>query len=179
MIKTVEKIKDEFYDNGRLSKQSMQDLAWHLENDKLPHSAISLVTDARIMELAPLMAKHLDHEDDFIRERTVGCVVGRMRMAEYAEKALQMAIDDPEEGPRALAISSLGAVINKVDSLLKKRIAGHICEVFVDSKYDEIDRDCAFQSILTALEVPIDTWHKLKDYEREHYIREFKTKYDI
>lgn len=76
MIRNVKDIRDDFFDKGKLSAQSMKDLVWHIENDPLPDRAISFVTDAGLMELVPLIAKHLDHEDDFIREITVGSVVG-------------------------------------------------------------------------------------------------------
>ncbi len=53
MIKSVIYISDEFFDNGNnISKQSMQDLIWHIGNAPLPTLAISLVTDARFMEVS-------------------------------------------------------------------------------------------------------------------------------
>jgi len=70
MIKSVTDIRDEFFDEGKLSDQSIKDLIWHIGNDPSPDRSITLVTDARLMSLVPLIAKYLDHEDDFIRERT-------------------------------------------------------------------------------------------------------------
>lgn len=79
-MKNVKYIRDEFFDNGKLAAQSMQDMIWHIENDPLPDRSISLVTDACFMELVPLIAKHLDHEDDFVRELTVGSIVGGLKL---------------------------------------------------------------------------------------------------
>ena len=179
-MKNVIDIRDEFFDNGnKISAQSMQDLIWHLENDPSPDRAISLATDARLMELVPLIAKHLDNEDDFIRELTVGCVVGRLKLAEYAEKALNMAQEESDGGPRTIAISSLGAVINKVDPILQQQIASHLYSVIINPEYDNVDKRCAFDAILEAMDISI-IQRRAICYDANHeLLQQFKVKYNI
>jgi len=178
MIKNVKDIRDEYFDEGKLSAQSIKDLVWYIENDPSPHSSISLVTDACLMELVPLIAKHLDHEDDFIREITVGCVVGRLKLADYAERALNMAQEDPEDGPRGLATCSLGAVINMVNPLLKKRIAVYLYDVIISPDYDDLDKRSAFDSILEAMDIPVPKRITISYDEAHDLVKQFKIKYD-
>lgn len=179
-MKNVVDIRDEFFDNGnRISTQSMKDLIWHIENDPSPDLAILLVTDAHFMELAPLIARHLDHEDDFIRELTVGCVVGRLQLVEYAEKALNMAQEDPDSGPRVLATSSLGCVLNKVDPILKKRIAIYLYDVIINPEYDDTYKRCTFDSILDAMDIPVPQQLTIRYDENHDLVKQFKAKYDV
>lgn len=184
-MKNVVDIRDEFFDNGnKISAQSMQDLIWHIENDPLPDRAISLVTDGYLTnrsfeELLYLIAKHLDHEDDFVRELTVGCVVGRIGLAAYAEKALNMAQEDPNSGPRGLATLSLGAVINKVDPTLKKQIAIYLYDVIINPEYDDLDKRSAFDSILKAMNIPTSQRIATSYDENHAIVKLFKVKYDV
>jgi hypothetical protein len=179
MIKSVKVIRDEYFDNDKLSVQSIKDLKWHIENDAQPDAAISLVTDARLMDLVPLIAKHLDHEDDYVREFTVGCVLGRMQLEQYAERALQMAQEDPEENVCSLATSSLGAVIDKVNPELKKQMAKHIYKWIIEPEYSYIEKSCAFQSILKAMEVPTPVRITIPYDPDNQLIQKFKEKYGI
>lgn len=179
MIKNVKDLRDEFFDNDKLSAQSIKDLIWHIENDVDPRAAISLVTDARLMNLVPLVAKHLDNEDDFIRQLTVGCVVGRLAIAEYAEKALNMAQADPEDGPRVIAISSLGAVINKTAPELKKQIAHYLYNVVTNSEYDDSCKRCAFNSVLEAMNLSVLQRRAIAYDENYGLVKLFKIKHGI
>ncbi len=180
MIKSVTDIRDEFFDNGNnISKQSMQDLIWHIENDPLPTQAISLVTDARFMELVPLIAKHLNHADDYVREFTIGCLVRRMHLPEYAEEALRIAQDEPDGSLRTIAISSLGAVLNQVDDVLKNQMADHLYRVLISNEYDKLDKRCAFDSILQAMGMPIPQ-QITTSYDLNHdLVKQFTTKYEL
>lgn len=184
-MKNVVDIRDEFFDNGnKISAQSMKDLIWHIENDSLPDRAISLVTDGYLTnrsfeELLPLIAKHLEHEDDFVRELTVGCIVGRIGMAEYSEKALNMAQKDTYGGPRGLATSSLGAVINKVNPVLMKRIATYLYDVIISHEYDDLDKRSAFDSILKAMNIPVSQRIATTYDENHDLVKQFKVKYNI
>ncbi|WP_010299830.1 hypothetical protein [Candidatus Odyssella thessalonicensis] len=185
MVKNINTIKDELIEKGRLSPQSIQDLKWHLQNDLRPHMAIILATDAHLKELGPLIATKLDDEDDFIREVAVGCLIGRLFLTEYAPKALELAKEDPYENVRGLAISNLGAVIDAVDKELKKEISSYIYEIISNSLYNDFLKECAYHSIVVAMEVPVDKWpkvkkdgdiHKLMDKE---ILEAFKKKYSI
>ena len=179
-MKNVIDIRDEFFDNGnKISAQSMQDLIWHIENDPLPDDAITFVTDAGLLELVHLVAKHLNHEDGFVRELTVGCLVRRLHLPEYAEIALIMAQNDPEGGPRTIAISSLGAVINKIENSLKKRIAEYLYRVLVSDEYDNLDKRCAFNSILEAMGVPISEQITTSYDPSYDLVIQFKIKYGV
>lgn len=179
MVKNVKDIRDEFFDNDKLSAQSIKDLIWHIENDSLPDRAISLVTDACFMELVPLIAKHLDHEDDFVRELTVGCVVGRLKLPEYAEKALKMAQEDPDSGSRSLATSSLGAVVNEVNPTLQKQIAIYLYDVIFNAKYSYLDKRAAFDSMLKAMNLPAPERIATPYDENHDLVKKFKIKYGV
>jgi len=179
MIKDVKDIRDEYFDEGKLSAKSIKDLICHIENDPSPERSISLVADARLLELVPLIAKHLDHEDDYVRELTVGCLIGRLKLPDYAEKALNMAQEDPDGGPRSLAISNLGAVINKVNPVLKKRIAVFLYGVLINSEYDDLDKQFAFNSILKAIDIPMPQRRTTPCDENHDFVKQFKIKYDV
>lgn len=184
MTKNVKDIRDEFFDEGKLSAQSIKDLIWHIENDQSPDRAISLVTDAYLTNgslgnLIPMIAKHLDNEDDFIRELTVGCIVGRIKLPDYAEKAFNMAKEDPDSGTRILATSSLGAILNKVNLALQKQISTYLYEVFSSSEYENLHKQCAFDSILEAMGMPISQI-VVTTYDANHYlVNKFKLKYGV
>jgi hypothetical protein len=183
-MKDVKDIRDEFFDEGKLSTQSIKDLIWHIENDPSPDRSISLVTDAyltdgSLVELIPLIAKHLNNDDDFIREITVSCVVSRIGLPEYAETALQMAKEDQDDGPRSLATSSLGTVINKVDPILKKQIACYLYDVILSNEYKNSLKRGAFDSILKAMDVPAPQRIATPYDEKHELIELFKIKYGI
>ena len=180
MIKSVKDIRDEYFDNNnKLSSQSIKDLMWHIENDPLPDRAISLVIDARLMDLVSLIAKHLDHEDDLVREFTVSGLVGRLGLVKYADRALQMAQQDPDSGPRSLATSSLGTVINKTDPVLKKKIAIYLYNVIKNAEYKKSLKRCAFDSILEAMDISIPQQITIPYDENHDLVKQFKIKYGV
>lgn len=182
-IKSVEDIRDEFFDNDKLSPRSLHDLKWHLENDPAPHKAIMLITDAEIKELIPLIGKYLDHEDDFVREVAVGCVLGRLGLVEYAEKGFKMALKDPYDNVRDLAIFNIGEVLNKIeDKNLQRKIADYLYRKLFSLKQRKSFKGAAYQSILTAMEVPIPEQPGVRDLENEidfDLVEEFKKKYGV
>jgi len=108
-MKTLDEIWNEYEEPCVISKENEKALIWHLEHDEDPADAITLTTDMGLKQLGPYLAKFLDHEDDWIRELTVG---GRLRLPEYAEKGLQMAQRDPFDNVRNLAAMSIGAVLD-------------------------------------------------------------------
>jgi hypothetical protein len=179
MIKTIEEIDDEFCNERKLSKQSIKDLAWHVENDQEPGLAIALVADTYTMELIPSIAKHLDSKDSFVREITVGCILGQLHVAEYAARALNMALDDSKSGPRALATSNLGSVLNRVTPNLKKKIADYLYEVVTNPRHKYHDRykEYAYQSISQAMGIPVTQWHAVEETKILDWIRNFRIKY--
>lgn len=185
MVKSIDTIREELIEKGCLCAQSVQDLKWHLENDLSPHMPIILATDAGLRVLGPFIAKHLEHKDNFIRERAVACLIGRLFLSEYAPKALKLAKEDPYENVRGLAIANLGAVIDDVDKKLKREIAEYIYEVVTSSSYDNLFRSSAYHSIIVAMEVPPKEWPRLQldpDMEKlvdRDLLEAFRKKYGI
>lgn len=186
MIKSLNEIEQELVDNDFkvISKDSVNSLAWHLQNDKNPSEAIYLTADAGLKQLSSLLAKHLDHENEYVRERAVGCLIGRLFCAEYAEKALDMAMNDPESNVRTLSISSLGAVIEKSDKQLQKKIGRFLLGIINGleaEKYDELDRESAYSSIINALEYPPSEWPEVgsNPIPDPKIIEEFKKKFGV
>ncbi|WP_032113842.1 hypothetical protein [Candidatus Paracaedibacter symbiosus] len=161
-VKTIDEIQEEFWENECLSPESIKDLRWHLQYNPDPHMAIIIATDAGLTSLAPLIAHHLDDEDDFIRERTVGCLVGRLFQSQYAEKAFQMAKEDKYENVRDLAVSVLGAVIDNAAKKLQLEIAEHIYHVLTSPGYDKLHKQSAYHSIVVAMHVPPMKWPQVK-----------------
>ena len=171
------------FDNDKLSSQSMADLIWYLEND--PYDAIRLATDAIIYtkfkdnnfkRLIPLIAKHLENEDDLVRETAVSCIISRLNLSEYAGKAFYLAKNDPENNVRGLATSGLGSIINHVDPLLQKQIAQYLYDIIQNSKNSFLNREANI-SILKAMEVPIPVWHKMSRNDLISLLEQFKDKY--
>lgn len=178
-IKSVTAIIDAYCAEGKISQESRKELIWRIENDSDPTTAISLITDAHLLEFAPLIDRFLDHDDWYVRELTVSCLVGRLKLGKYAERALQMAKKDPDSGPRILATSSLGAVINQTEPDLQLKIADYLYRIIMNHKYDPHMKRCAFDSILEAmglsivdiLSIPYDPDHEL--------VKKFKEKYGV
>lgn len=124
--KSVKQIRDEYFDTGTISPISMAQLKEYLKGGNVDelHRAISLVTDARLIHLVPLMAQHLDHEDSYVRESLIGKLLGLLCLPEYAAKGLDMIKNDESAGVRDLAIRNIGAVIGALkDRQLQNEIA--------------------------------------------------------
>jgi len=153
-MKNIDEIDKELYTNGFLSNKSKQELKWHLGHDEDPIKAIDVITDACYVDFAPLMSKYLNHKDNCVRELTIGCLLGRLRLPEYGEAGLKMATKD-EGGARTLALLCLGKVINDVDKGLKKDIAFYLLEVVNGKVYaDDFHQGSAYYSMLDAMNVP-------------------------
>lgn len=191
-MKNLDNIWQEYL-NNTLNKQVLKDLIWYIENNDKPEEAIVMATDMLVeepnnkilMELKPCLVKQLDNEDDFIRELAIGCVVGRMKLAEYAEKALNMAKNDPYDNVRGLAASNLGTVIDKVDYVLQKQIAVYLYDSITNVIYDDLHKQSTYRSILKAMEVPVNMWPPLKlnpDIPKivdKTLLKKFREKYNI
>ena len=158
-LKRVAKIRDEYFDNNEtLSQESLDELRQHLEGkdeDELCR-AISLVTDARLVQFVPLMAKHLNHEDSYVRESLIGKLLGRLKLAEYAEVGLKMAQEDEDSGVRCLAATNLGHVLDLLDSQLKKKIASYMYDVMTQDNYEERTKQNIYQSVMIAVDIPCE-----------------------
>ncbi len=192
-MKNLDSIWQEYINQNFLSKQTLNDLIWYIDNNSKPEEAIVMAIDMLIeepnnkvlMELIPYLVKQLDHEDDFIRELTVGCVVDRMKLSEYAEKALNMAKNDPYKNVRDNAAASLGSVIDNVDFNLRKQIAVFLYDVMINTDCSDLHKQSAYRSILKAMEVPFNLWppQKLKpditNIVDKKLLEKFKIKYTI
>jgi len=180
-MKTLDDIWQEHINHESLTPKTMQDLVWHIENDVDPLDAITMATDMDLKELSPYIARHLDHTDEYVRELAVGCLVGRLQLAEYAQKGFKMAKEDPEENVRDLAIFSIGAVLNRIkDKNLQHEIAYYLYQKLIDQ--DESFKGAAYKSILEAMEIPISTQPRVRDLENMidfSLVERFKKKYGI
>jgi HEAT repeat protein len=190
-MKSLDNIWQEYLDDT-LDKQVLKDFIWHIENDD-SSEAVIMATDMLVeepnneilKELIPYLAKQLDHEDEYVREIAVGCVVRRMELTEYAKKALNMAKNDPYDNVRCLAAASLGAVIDKVDFVLRKQIAIYLYDSITNHIYDDLHKQCTYASILEAMNVPINMWPAVKlnpDISKmvdKNLLESFRKKYNI
>ncbi len=184
--KSVKQIRDEYFDTRTISPISMAQLKEYLKGDNEDElgRAIDLVTDASLMNLVPLMAQHLDHQDWYIRELLIANLLGILRLPEYAEKGLEMIEHDEDCGVRALAISNIGAVIGNVNNKqLQNKIAKTLLDVLFNNEKDEHTKALAYRSILegvdvSTLELPDSDLIVGKDYPiDEEKIEEFKKRY--
>ena len=166
---TLDEIWQEYINLESLTPQTLKDLIWYIQNDDTSEAFI-MVIDMLVGEeegmlskkLVPYLARQLDSEDDYERELAVKSLVGRLKLAKYAEKALNMAKNDPESNVIDLAASSLGAVIDKVDFVLRKQIANYIYDSVTSDIYDDLHKQNAYGSVLKAMEVPFYRWPPLR-----------------
>lgn len=182
-MKTLEDIWDEYCEHNALSAASRKDLIFHLENDIDPVEAITLATDMGLTELGPYIAKHLEHEEDYIRELSVGCLLGQLRLEQFAEQGLRLALHDPDSTVRNLAIFNLGAVLNNVqDRNLKDKIAQFLYHTVIDPNQAKLMVGAAYQSILDALDVPQNEQPSVIDLSNEinsNLVEKFRDKFGI
>ena len=157
-LKSIKKIRDEWCDSkdGKISHKSLEDLKHHLEgkNENELCRAISLVTDARLIQFVPLMAKHLNHEDDYVRESLIGKLLTIFKLSEYAEIGLKMAQEDKDEGVRCLATIGLGNIIDKVNNQTKQKISFYFSHVIDEDIYDVDTKQDVYIAMTIALNIP-------------------------
>ena len=191
-MKSLNDIWQEYINQGILSTQILNDLIWYIENDDTSETVV-MVTDILVKEssgilfkkLVPHIAKQLVHEDEYVRELAISSLVFRLKLPEYAEKVLNMAKNDPDDGVRNCAAFSLGAVLNKVDMNLRKQIATYIYDSVTNIAYDDLHKQSGYHSVLAAMEIPINLWppQKLKpDIQNmvdKDLLKKFKIKYDL
>ena len=191
-MKSLNDIWQEYINQGILSTQILNDLIWYIENDDTSETVV-MVTDILVKEssgilfkkLVPHIAKQLVHEDEYVRELAISSLVFRLKLPEYAEKVLNMAKNDPDDGVRNCAAFSLGAVLNKVDMNLRKQIATYIYDSVTNIAYDDLHKQSTYRSILKAMEVPVNMWPLLKlnpDIPKivdKTLLKKFREKYNI
>jgi hypothetical protein len=187
--KRVKAIRDEWCDSeaSKISKDSLDMLKKHLEGND-PDTiceAMSLVTDARIMEFVPLMEKHLTNEWNIVREFAIGKLLGLLKLPQYAEIGLKMAQEDESAGVRCLATTGLGYVIDNADAKTKKAILSYFYDVISKDIYDADTKQDVYKSITIALDIP---WEQrpsivenpdLSKIVKPDIIQKFKEKYGL
>jgi hypothetical protein len=182
-MKNLDDIWNEYIEQESLSPQTKRDLIWHIENDTDPAIAIEMIADMGLKEFAPVVAKQLDNEDNYIREITIACLLGRLQLPEYAEIGLEIAQTDPEDNVRDLATFSIGAVLNLIiDETLQVKIASFLYHMVLDSSQSVLDKGGAYNSILAAMEVPILERLLVRDLGKNidlDLIEQFRQKYDL
>jgi hypothetical protein len=192
-MKSLDDIWQEYINQNALSTQTLKDLIWYIENDDTSETVV-MVTDILVKEsdgillkkLVPFIAKQLEYEDEYVKELAINSLVGRLKLPEYAEKILNIAQNNISYGnAQGSAAASLGAVINKVDYNLRKKIAVYLYDVMTNDCYDNLHKQSTYCAILEAMEIPIDLWppiqrnpdiHKIID---KNLLEKFKRKYDI
>ena len=172
------------YDNGVFGQQELQYLSWHIENNKDPRSAMSMATDIGLKQVGSIIAKHLDHPDWSIREFTLGCLLKRLKISEYAEEAFRMATSDIDEGVKSTAISCLGSILDNLDKSLQQKIGSYIYSVIINKEYDTWYRRGAYDAVTSAMEVPIPQRRYLGinnfDYQVDYdFLKDFCKKYQV
>lgn len=70
-MKNLDDIWNEYINYNSLSPNSLKELTWHMEYDLDPLEAIRIATDMGLKELVPFIAKQLEHEDDYIRDKKI------------------------------------------------------------------------------------------------------------
>jgi hypothetical protein len=138
-MKSLDDIWEEYINTEVLTPETIKDLMWHLKHDK-KSVTYTMIIDMLVREIGdllsqtfvPYLAKKLDSDAPYERELAVKSLAGRLRLAEYAEKALEMAKNDTEPNVRALAAASLGAVLDNVDPILRKKMAIYIYEAVTE-----------------------------------------------
>lgn len=165
IVKSLDEIWQDYLDHDKLPIQTRKDLKWWLKNEEDPAKAILMIADMHLSDmgdLAPLMAMHLDHQDDYIREITVGCLIGRLFQSQYAEKGFEMAKNDPHSGVRNLAIYSLGVILDETEKKLQKSMAEYIYKVLTEPNYSKLHKQAAYHSVIEAMKIPLEKWPKVK-----------------
>jgi hypothetical protein len=147
---------------------------------------MSLVTDARIMELVPLIAKCLINEWSIVREFAIGKLLGLLMLPEYAQIGLKMAQEDEDSGVRCLAATNLGNVLDKIENYqLKNKIASYMYDVMTTNSYDDMTKQDIYQSVMTAMGIsiidrPITVGNpEYKKYIDPKLLNQFKEKYGV
>ena len=188
MPKTINKIWDEFEENGKLSTNTVEDLKWHILNDPSPVSAIDAATSMRILVLHPAIAHHINSPDDYIREFVLSCLLNRLELAEYAEVALKMGQEDAfSTSTSTFSIIGLSTVFNKIkDTALQSKIAEFFIQTYETLNIDALDRRTACEAIFIAMKKEKE-WNnfvqglhkKLRNdgYIKNEIVDSFKEKY--
>ena len=161
-MKTLDEIWQIYLDRD-LNPEELKDLVWHVENDENPQGAISLTADMGLKNLGSVLAKHLNHPKPFIRELTIGCLLGRLELPEYAEKGLEMSKNE-KKNVRNIAIFNLGEIMDKVLFSLAQKIAKYLLNVFQDLGEYKSLRDSAYFSILRSMKMP---WEEMPPVSEE------------
>ena len=184
-MKNLDDIWQEYIDQDCLSPHTLKELAWHIEYDPDPVDAITMATDMGLKQLAPCIAKHLDHDDDYVRELSVGCLLGRLKLPEYAEQGFKMAQEDPDSGVKGLAIFNIGEILNEIrDKNLRYKIALYLYQVLIGIKEQEssLKKGSSYQSILAAMGIPNLERPRVRDLGKDidfDLVERFKKKYGI
>ena len=191
-MKSLDDIWEEYINTEVLTPETIKDLMWHLQNDQ-ESETYTMIIDMLVREIGdllsqtfvPYLAKNLDSDDPYERERPVKSLVGRLRLAKYAEKALDMAKNDTEPNVRALAAASLGAVLDNVDPILRKKMAIYIYDAVTEDMYSDLHKEDAYQSVLEAMRVPINEWPSIelntdvKKIVDKSLVKKFRKKYNV
>lgn len=150
-------LTDEYENNGRLSRRSIQLLSDRLLSDD-PYEAITVSTDCAAFELVPKIAKSLDSPDPMVRWNAVASLHTRFRVPDCIEKTLKMASEDEDTMVRAIALHGVGEMLPIIrDQSLRRKMASLLITTLDDAKLFNELRAAAYEGILAAMDVlPLD-----------------------
>lgn len=157
-MKSLKGLLEELINNHGFTPHSLEELAWHIRNGDKP-IAISLACSSAQYDLAPVIAEQLNDLNPKVREVAISELLGRFRLAQYAENGLYLALTDPDEGVRVLALANLGEVLYNIsDKNLQRQVASLLIETLETRKYRSCTANwreisAAYDSILAAIDI--------------------------
>lgn len=171
-------------DTKSIDQYWISQVKWYLENDIDPSKAMIMATDTHIEEFIPLIGKYLDYKKDgYLREVASGCI-GRFKSYNYGDKLLEIAMNDIESGPRAIATMNLGWLIEGLSCTLQKKVGQYLVSEAQKKKEDlQHFSASAYFSIICALG-DFSLLPKVVDFDpkidiQDDKIEEFRKIYDI
>lgn len=182
-IYTLDEIWQAFCDQAQPDHKYVEDLIWHIENDKSPGKAISFAADLRCKYTISAVAKHLDHTDEYVREMTASYLCrllanGHPDIDAYAAKLYHTAKYDDYIGNRALIANFMNCIIDVVSREMQIKIA-ELIHAYTRSGQNTM---CAYHGILASLGEKYDASilaSPYPDFVDEAKVQEFRKKYNI
>lgn len=161
----------------------LEDLIWHIENDKKPGEAMSVATDLARQEAIPAITKQLNNPNYFVRERAAGYLCrllayGHPEIDTYAAKLYRAAKYDDYISNRTLIASFMESILDVVGSEMRIQIAELILEYAQLSLGVKFAYDAMLHCIgekYDATEIP----PIYPDFVDEEKVQKFRIKYNV
>jgi len=151
---SLEQIASEYETRGRLSTKAVSALRAMVTSDD-PYSAITLVGDCRVHELASRLVELLQHGDPMVRWNATSVLFSRLKMSEYASECLRVSEEDDDSIVKCAALAGLGEIAPTVGKPEVRAQIGHRLLEVLESDGELVEvRGAAYEGILAAIEVP-------------------------